>query len=95
MSFSKILEKLDRVLTGRLCVFDMGSPFLKTVCYFRFFKYFWKSATSYPVINGKYCSTQILPNKLKKMFSPKIVEPFYPQVFFNEFQLSVASLRNI
>ena len=32
MSFSKILEKLDRVLTGRLCVFDVGSPFLKTVC---------------------------------------------------------------
>ena len=94
MSFSKILEKHDRVLTGRLCVFDVGSP-SKNWCYFRFFKYFWKSATSYPVINGKYRSTQILPNKLKKMFSPKTVEPFYPQVFFNEFQLSVASLRNI
>ena len=30
MSFSKILEKLDRVLTGRWSVFDVGSTFLKT-----------------------------------------------------------------
>ena len=31
MSFSKILEKLDKVLTGRQSVFDVGSPFLKNI----------------------------------------------------------------
>ena len=30
MSFSKILEKFDSVLTGRWSVFDVGLPFLKT-----------------------------------------------------------------
>ena len=30
MSFSKTLEKFDRVLTGRYSVSDVGSPFLKT-----------------------------------------------------------------
>ena len=29
MSFSIILEKFNRVLTGRKSAFDMGSPFLK------------------------------------------------------------------
>ena len=31
MSFSKIFEKFDRVLTGGKSVFDVGSPFLKAV----------------------------------------------------------------
>ena len=48
MSFSKILEKFDRVLTGRQSVLMWD----KNWCYFSFFKYFQKSATSYTVIKN-------------------------------------------
>ena len=58
MNFSKMLEKFDRVLTGRWSVFDMRSPFVKTGVTSDFFKYFWKRGTSYTVIKMTFLVTK-------------------------------------
>ena len=52
MSLLKILEKFDRVLTGRKSVFDVVSHFFKNWGYLRFFNYIGESTTSYTIIKN-------------------------------------------